>query len=101
MEEPWTRNEPFKACPDLPCRRQRNCKKLALGGECLKTHYRSKYEFYDWFAAQLMAAHKANPPRKNARQYTEAENLHWWRKVLEKRLAECEAEEATKMNVAR
>ena len=94
--EPWTRNEPLAACPNLPCRRQRNCKKLAQGNECLKTHYLNKYEFYDWFTAQIVAYNKANPPRKNARVYTEEENLHHWRKALEARLAECEAEEAAK-----
>ena len=101
MEEPWTRNEPFKACPDLACRRRRNCKKLAQGGECLKTHYRNKYEFYEWFAAHIIALNNAQPPRKNARVLTEAEIMHGWRRALEKRLAECEAEEATKLNVAR
>ena len=93
--EPWPRNELLRACPDLPCRRQLACKKLAQGGECLKTHYRSKFEFFDGFAAKIIAYNKANPPRKNAKVYTEAENLHHWRKILEAHLAECEAEEAS------
>ena len=42
-----------------------------------------------------------NRRAKNARVLTEAEIMHGWRRALEKRLAECEAEEATKLNVAR
>jgi hypothetical protein len=97
--EPWIRTEPLSACPDLPCRRKKICKNLAQGGACLKTHYRNKYEFYDWFAAQIRALSKTNPPRKNQKPMSEDEIMHGWRKALEKRLAECEALEAAGIHV--
>lgn len=56
------RNEPLKACPVMSCRRQQKCLNAGAGGECARTHYRTKDEWYDELTASIYELQKQGDP---------------------------------------
>ena len=97
MHQPTEREKPFKACPDLSCRRIHICQKLAPRKNCLKTHFRNDDECYDYLAAKINRICKGAKSKRDPNDTrSDSELMAELRKIFVERLEYLEALEARK-----
>jgi hypothetical protein len=97
MHQPTEREKPFKACPDLSCRRINRCQKLAPRKNCLKTHFRNDDEWFDYMAARINRLCKGAKSKRDPNDTrSDSELMAEFHQALVERLEYLEGLEARK-----
>ena len=98
MIDRFRRGTPLKAGPNAGCRRRKNCKGLAFGGQCLKTDFATHDDWCNYMVTKLrkLYVERGGSPedfRKPPKE--DPEGLARLYNALKERVAEDEAQNAS------